>query len=237
MISRLEEEHEVFQRINVSSIEKLQYPIMPKTILKNIDKCTDYIMKFSTGFSNFNALNEVENSSEIDDWGVQFLSVLFEGRSIKHFNTGMFLETLKAQQTVEIYDVIKMRWQAIEEYFLGNVEECIEKLKRILEYARKISLPTWMIKDILIDLRNQQSVLNTINNQISEPDAQKELINSNEELYYPIIDRISDSLNEKYIEALFKEKIKSPFSVTYSNELWKYSGMLASIFITAMYNG
>lgn len=237
MIPRPEEEHEEFQQINVNNIEKLQYPIMPKTILKNIDKCADYISKFSTGFSNFKSLDEVENSSEIDDWCVQFLPVLFEGRSIKHFNTGMFLETLKAQQTDEFHDVIKIRWNAIQEYFLGNVEKCIEYLKNALKHARETNLPTWMIKDILIDLRNQQSILNTNNNQIFESDAQKELTDSNEELYYPIIDRISDSLNEKYIEALFKEKIKSPFTITYGNELWQYSGMLASVYVTSMYNG
>lgn len=237
MISSSEEEYEEFQHISISNTEKLQHPIMPKTILNNINKCQDYILKFSTGFSHLKSSDVVENSSEIDDWCAQFLPVLFEGKSIKNFNTGMFLEILKAQQTDEFFCAVKIRWQAIQEYFLGNVEKCLDHLKTALEYARETNLPTWMIKDILIDLRNQQLILNNINNRFLDSYAQKELTNSNEELYYPIMDRISDSLNEKYIEALFKEKIKSPFTVTFGNELWQYGGLLASVYITSMYNG
>lgn len=237
IVSKPEGEHEEFQRVNITDIEKLQYPAVPKTILKDIDKCKDYILKFTTGQSYPRFSDEVEKSSEIDEWCVQFLPVLFEGRSVKHFNTGMFLETIKAQQTDEFYRIVQMRWQAIQDYFLGNIDKCIIHLKAALECAKELHQPTWVIKDILIDLRNQHQILNTITNCYSEPDAQKELTSSNEEVYYPTLDRINDSLHEKYIEGLFKEKTKSPYTVTFGSDLGQYSELLASTYIISMYNG
>lgn len=237
IVSKPEGEREEFQRVNITDIEKLQYPTVPKTILKDIDKCKDYILKFTTGQSYPRFSEEVEKSSEIDEWCVQFLSVLFEGRSVKHFNTGMFLETIKVQQTDEFYRIVQMRWQAIQDYFLGNIDKCIIHLKAALECAKELNQPTWVIKDILIDLRNQYQILNTISNCYLEPDAQKELTSSNEEVYYPTLDRINDSLHEKYIEGLFKEKTKSPYTVTFGSDLGQYSELLASTYIISMYNG
>lgn len=237
IVSKLEDEHEEFQSINISDLEKLQYLTMPKTIMKNIDKCKEYILKFTTGqcYSSFS--DESEKSNEIDEWCVQFLPVLFEGSSVKHFNTGMFLETIKTQQTDEFHRIVQMRWQALQDYFLGDIEKCTIHLKTALECAKETNQPSWVIKDILIDLRNQHQILNTINNCYSEPDAQKELTNSTEEIYYPILDRINDLLHEKYIESLFKEKTKSPYTVTLGSDLGQYSELLASTYIISMYNG
>ena len=237
IVLKSEDEHEEFHHLDIADIEKLQHPTMPRTILKNIDKCKDYILKFVTGQSYPKFRDEVEKSSEIDDWCVQFLPVLLEGRSVKHFNAGMFLESIKAQQTDEFYRIVQIRWQAIQDYFLGNIERCIEHLEAALECARKTNQPTWVIKDILIDLRNQHQVLNTINNCFSVSDAQEQLTNSNEEVYYPTLDRINDSLHEKYIEGLFKEKTKSPYTVTLGSDLGQYSELLASTYIISMYNG
>ncbi|MBD5155888.1 MAG: DUF4062 domain-containing protein [Oscillibacter sp.] len=237
IVLKQEDEHEEFQCVNITDIERLQHPTVPKTILKNIDKCKDYILKFTTGQSYPRFPDEVEKSNEIDEWCAQFLPVLFEGRSIKHFNTGMFLETIKAQQTDEFYRIVQMRWQAVQDYFLGSIEKCIEHLDAALVCAKETNQPTWVIKDILIDLRNQHQILNTINNCFSESDAQKELTNSNEEVYYPALDRINDSLHEKYIEGLFKEKTKSPYTVTFGSDLGQYSELLASAYIISMYNG
>lgn len=237
IVSKPEDEYDEFQRVNITDIEKLQHPTVPKTILKNIDKCKDYILKFTTGQSYPRFPDEVEKSSEIDEWCVQFLPVLFEGKSIKHFNTGMFLETIQTHQTDEFYHIVQMRWQAIQDYFLGNIEKCTEHLEAALECAKETNQSTWVIKDILIDLRNQHQILNTSNNRFSESDAQKELTDSNEEVYYPTLDRINDSLHEKYIEGLFKEKTKSPYTVTFGSDLGQYSELLASTYIISMYNG
>ena len=231
------DENDEIQAVDVVGTEKYQLPIIPKSTLKNVDKCRNYILKFVLGSSRGRTPDKTEKTSNFDDWGIQFLSILFEGESIKHFNAAMYLEELKAQQDDRYYQVVKIRWQAIQAYFGGDVEKCIEHLASAEKLAKESNQPTWVIKDILVDLRNQQSSCNTIKNMYSVPSAQNELTESNEELYYPILDRIHESLNEKYIGGLYEKKTWSPYTVTIGNDLNQYGEMLASSLIVSMYNG
>lgn len=232
-----QDESDEAQSVEITGTEKYQLPTLPKATLKNVDKCRDYILKFVLGYSPARSSDEVKKTSEFDDWGIQFLSILFEGKSIKHFNTAMYLDVLKSQQDNEYYQIVQTRWQAIQAYFAGDIEKCVEYLKVALSLAKETTQPTWVIKDILVDLRNQHWTRCTIRNEFSNTSAQKELTESNEELYYPILDRIHESLNEKYIEGLYKKKTGSPYSVTIGNNLGQYGEMLASSLIVSMYNG
>lgn len=230
-------ENDEIQAVDVVGTEKYQLPTIPKSTLKNVDKCRDYFLKFVLGYSRGRYPDETENTSEFDDWGIQFLPILFEGKSIKHFNTAMYLDALKVQQDNGHYQVVQIRWQAIQAYFAGNIEKCVEYLESALSLAKETNQPTWVIKDILVDLRNQSLTRCIIRNEYSDIPAQKELTESSEELYYPILDRIHESLHEKYIEGLYKKKIESPYSVTIGNNLDQYGEMLASSLIVSMYNG
>ena len=230
-------ETDEIQAVDVVGTEKYQLPTIPKSTLKNVDKCRDYFLKLVLGYSRGRYPDETENTSEFDDWGIQFLPILFEGKSIKHFNTAMYLDALKVQQDNGHYQVVQIRWQAIQAYFAGNIEKCVEYLESALSLAKETNQPTWVIKDILVDLRNQSLTRCIIRNEYSDIPAQKELTESSEELYYPILDRIHESLHEKYIEGLYKKKIESPYSVTIGNNLDQYGEMLASSLIVSMYNG
>lgn len=230
-------ENDEVQSVEVAGTEKYQLPTIPKATLKNVDKCRNYILKFVLGYSRGKYPDETEKTSEFDEWGLQFLPILFEGKSIKHFNTAMYLEELEAQQDAEHYQIVQIRWQAIQAYFVGDIEKCVEHLEAALSLAKETAQPTWVIKDILIDIRNQHWTRCTIRNEFSETPAQKELTESSEELYYPILDRIHESLHEKYIEGLYKKKTESPYSVTIGNNLDQYGEMLASSLIVSMYNG
>lgn len=183
------------QHVDVAGMEKHRFPTIPKTVLKNVDKCRDYILKFVLGYSRGRYLDETEKTSEFDDWGLQFLPILFEGKTIKHFNVAMYMEALKAAQDDEHQQVVQIRWQAIQAYYTGDVEKCLERLEAALKLAKETNLPTWVIQDILIDPRNQHWTLCTVKNAFADTPAQKELTESSEELYYPILDRIHESLD------------------------------------------
>ncbi len=230
-------ETDEIQAVDVVGTEKYQLPTIPKSTLKNVDKCKDYFLKFVLGYSRDRYLGEDEKTSEFDDWAIQFLPILFEGKSIKHFNVAMYLGTLKSQQDDGHYQVVQIRWQAIQAYFSGDIEKCVGHLETALSLAKETKQPTWVIKDILVDLRNQYWTYCTAKNQFYDSTAQKELTESEEELYYPILDRIHESLHEKYIEGLYKKKTESPYSVTIGNNLDQYGQMLASSLIVSMYNG
>lgn len=169
----------------------------------------DYIYKVVFGYSGRNILDEDKQikTSELDEWGEQFLDVLFGGKTIKSFNTGMFLESLAGEQEDDYHGLVCLRWNVIQDYYLGKVDEAIKTLEDALRLAKEQTKPSWLIQDILIDLRNLHWVSNTEHNCFSESEAQKELDKFEEELYYPSLDRIHNSLQERYgLWAVFDSK-------------------------------
>ena len=236
LLWKKEDDAEVVHQIDVVKTEIVQLKTIPKSVLKNIDQCSDYLVKFSVGH-NFRFPSEEIHTGEMDEWGVQFLQILFEAKSIKQFNVAMFLESIKETQADEYFRITQIRWQAIQAYFMGNIEKCVEHLENALALARETNQPTWVIKDILVDLRNQRITLCTLKHLPTNMDAQQELTDSDEELYYPLIDRVHESLHEKIVQGLYKDKTKSPYTVTMGNNYNQYGNLLASSFVIAMYNG
>lgn len=232
-----DEKGDEYNSVSVVGIENLAYATIPKTILKSIDMCRNYVLKLTTGSSYDRFDDEPESTCEIDEWCVQFLPVLFEAKSIKQFNAGMFLDHLKGLQSESFHAIVNIRWMAIQAYFIGDIQKCIGHLEKAYKVAKETNQPPWVINDILIDLRNQQLVLNTINNCFCESEAQKELTNSPEEIYYPVLDRIHASLHEKYIEGLYKKKIESPYTITFGSDITQYCNFLASSITISLYNG
>ena len=178
-----------------------------------------------------------KTTNEIDDWGVQFFDVLFGKKTIKQFNTNMFVDELKSMQSPSFHKIVSIRWQAIQAYFEGDISKCVLLLNLALKEAQDTKQQTWLIQDILIDLRNQQNVFDTIHNQHSFSDAQKALLDSKEVLYCPVIDRMIKQLYEKYTEGLYKEKIKSPYSIQFGSNIEELVGYITSSYIIALYNG
>lgn len=236
-ISLSEIESEPTKDIDITSISTPQSMSFPKSVLKNIDKTTDYILHSITGISFSRFPDDPIQTSELDDWGIQFLPILFEGKTIKEFNVTMFLECLKSIQDKEIFNVVSLRWQAIQSYFNGKIEDSVKHLNDALKIAKDTKQPSWIIKDILIDLRNQHWELCEQKNTYIESEAQKELDDSQDELYYPVIDRCNESLREKYIKGLYKHKTESPYTVYLGGNLNEFGKLLASTFIVAIYNG
>jgi len=233
LVPPIEDNDHDYCSIAIDRLEYSSFLTMPKIILNSIDKCSSYILSYTAHDTD----NEIRNTGDIDDWGYQFLSVLFEGVPIKKFNVGMFVDNLKAHQSDKYNKLVQVRWQAIQDYFSNSLLKCIEHLKSALDFAKSENLPTWVIQDILIDLRNQNIELNNLNNSFSESDAQKELNAATGELYYPVLDRIYKSLHEKYVEDLYKFRIQSPHTISIGSNLYLYGKMLASAYIVSIYNG
>ena len=231
------DETDEIQNVDVVGTEQYQLPTIPKTALKNVDKCRNYLLEFVLGYPRGKYPDEQEKTSEYDEWGLQFLPVLFEGKSIKHFNTGMYLDVLKEVQDASYYNVVQSRWQAIQAYFSGDLDKCITLLDTALSQAKESGQPAWIVKDILIDQRNVHWTNCTAKNQYYDAPAQKELLESSEELYYPILDRIHGSIAEKYFDGFYKKKTESPYTVTLGSNLDSYGEMLASSLVVSMYNG
>lgn len=238
LIERTEPEVEDTQSIDITNIENSFFPTVPKTVLKNIDKCRNYIFGFVTGKKYIYTDDEPENTGDMDEWCLGFLKVLLEGKSVREFNTGMLLDVLSSYLTDDSFQVVESRWKAIQAYFSGDIQKSIEYLEKSLQTAKESGRPGWVIKDILVDLRNLYGDRAVTDNQyfcISK--AQEELTDSKEEIYYPVIDRLMKTLNEKYIDGLYKERVTSPRAVTFRNEIIDCCELLAGAYVAAVYNG
>lgn len=209
---------------------------IPKFVLREIDKTKNYILRFIFG-SHLWEESEEDKSSDIDEWGECFLQVMLEGKPIQQFNTGLFNDALKGLQSSEFNKVVRYRWEAIQFYYLNNVENCISSMKVALDYAKESNQPAWVINDILIDLRNLHLKKCKLDNCYTESEAQKELSQSEESVYYPVLDRIHENLHEKYTKAHIKDKTASPYSITIGNDLNEYGELLACSLLVPMMNG
>lgn len=229
---------------NFEETQKLELPStnlslikIPKSVLKEVDKCKITIEKFVLNKERLYGI-EIQSTNEIDDWCNKFLNILLKRESIKNFNLNIYLNVLKDHQDEENFKLTKLRWEAIQYYFLGDIEKCIEKTEKSLEFAKKTQQQSWVIKDILIDLRNQKRTRNASKNIVfSKSKEQDELSRSDEQLYYPIMDRIVSSLREQYVNSLYKSELDSPFSVTFGSNIDLCVELIASAYILAMYNG
>lgn len=239
LLPKEDQDEDRSRNLNLNNISNQRIVTAPKSVIKNIDKCKAYIYNLVFGYSRGNIFdkNAEDRTSELDEWGNQFLEVLFGDKTIKSFNTGLFLEVLAEIQGEDYHGLVRQRWNAIQAYYLGKVDCSIKLLEGVLRQAKNQLKPDWVIQDILIDLRNLQLINNTERNCFFDSEAQKELNEFQEELYYPALDRIHNSLQSKYISGLYKKKIESPYSVTFGNDFNQYVELLASSFIVSVYNG
>ena len=217
-------------------IEEAQIPEITKEVISGNSKCQRYIKNYVVPFLVDEEQKE-KNTNGIDEWGEQFFDVLFGKKSMKQFNTGMFMDELKSMQSPSFHKVVSIRWQAIQAYFEGDVSKCVLLLTTALKEAQDSKQQTWLIQDILIDLRNQQNSFDIIHNQHSYSDAQKALLENKEVLYYPVIDRMIKQLHEKYTEGLYTAKIQSPYSIQFGSNIDELVGFIISSYFVALYNG
>jgi len=237
LIERDKDDIDSPQEIDIQLVEKHQEISVPKVILKNIDKSIEYVLNTTADYRYYRSSEQKIQTSDLDDWGVQFFSILLEGKSIKTFNVSLFLDTLKNIQTTDFHDIVSLRWKAIQSYFSGDIQECINNLNSALDLAKSTNQASWIINDILIDLRNQHWELASLTNTYSESEAQNSLDSNEEELYYPVLDRINESLQEKYIQGMYKKKTASPYTVELGGNLNQLGELLTSAYIIALYNG
>ena len=237
LIERDKEEIDSPKEIDIQMVEKHQKIAVPKVILKSIDKSIEYVLNKTADYRYYRSSEQKIQTSELDDWGVQFFSILLEGKSIETFNISLFLDTLKNIQTPDFHVIVSLRWKAIQSYFSGDIQECINNLNNALDLAKSTNQASWIINDILIDLRNQHWELASLTNTYSESEAQNSLDSNEEELYYPVLDRINESLKEKYIQGMYKKKIASPYTVEFGGNLNQLGELLTSAYIIALYNG
>ncbi|MEN6471471.1 MAG: hypothetical protein ABFC62_08390 [Clostridiaceae bacterium] len=230
------EESSTEQSADISNIESSIYSdsITRKDVLANIDCCIEYFTKLILELS----YDEVKKTGNIDRLCASFLPVLFDRATINEDSLNSLLFEIEKHQTSQQFIVTKKRYEAIKEYYSGDQETCINKLDEALQIARQNCLSEWIVKDILVDLRNQDVSLQESRNTYSRRQKyQDELDNSKSLIYYPLLDRLDSNYYQGIIEEVIKHKMQTPGTITFGHSLGKYIKLLAGIYVLAMYYG
>ncbi len=181
---------------------------------------------------------KVEKTCELDSFSAEFINVLFGKRTIKDFNTYFLISSLKKLQSESLHKVVAERWNAIQYYYLNDLEKALEYENLALKYAREMQLPNWIVQDILIDLRNLYTFEAQAKNQyIFKSAAQEELDIEESALFYPLLDRYEKSLYEEIAQQTKKSSTQSPYSVILGNNINQYGDYISNIYIMAVFNG
>ena len=215
------------------SIPQIDDSISEKSLLRASDKSKNAISNFL-----FAEQHNIENSDNFDLYCSKFLEVLLSGKSICDFNLSLLLDCIKEKQSPKYFEITSLRWQAMQKFFLGDKEGCLGFLKKALLAAKRTSITEWIIKDILIDLRNVSAMIDNEKGIISiSNDAQLELDASLTTLYYPVLDRYEKELYVYILEREIKESLKSPYTVTFGDNLNGLINNLTNTYLVSMWNG
>lgn len=208
---------------------------IPIGSIEAVDLCKHYFFSMFPFYFH----TEEQHTCELDKRCARFLPILFEGKTIEDFNVSLFWGELEHQQTSALHSVVKTRWEAIQNYFLDNLQACVAKLKDAYDQACKVGLPTWFLQDILIDLRNFQAEINNEKNIFWSPNifGQQELKRIDRPLVYPFLDRLNSNFYQNLLDEQWKEESKSLHTVTIEDPISKFIDPLAKLFVTAMYYG
>lgn len=207
--------------------------LFKKSVLGNTDNVKRYFFK-----KILSQDLKVESTSKLDEICSNFLSIMFDNKSIQEFNVNILLKEIQKEQVEEHYEVTEIRWQAIQNYYLGEIENCISDLKEALNLAKENKLPQWIIKDILIDLRNQKSILGQKNNTFFINDEyQEEIISSRYLLNYPLMDRFTTNFYNDILKNDIKSRIQPPHTIVFGHNLNSPIEDLCGVFVLSMMNG
>lgn len=218
----------------ISKIETSPQLSFSSETFTNIDKTQRKIQEKI--FSNF--LMEISSTSDFDESCSKIVDLIFGDKNIKDINISILLKELKNMQTADLHEIVILRWEAIQEYYLNDYKKAIDKL--ILAYNKSLELKSsnWLFKDILIDIRNIVFESQKMKIPIKiDLDPQNLLDGDKEIFYYPIIDNNERRLYEILSDESFKSILKSPYSKQFGSRISSYGEILTKIFITSIFYG
>ncbi|MDO4323308.1 MAG: hypothetical protein Q4C61_12345 [Lachnospiraceae bacterium] len=112
---------------------------------------------------------------------------------------------------------IMFRMDAMEAYWKGEIKEAITSLANALEIALGTKkIPRWLVNDIAIDLRNMNVINNKERNIIDYLPQGQDVINESEEpVFFPVVDRFSSTFYENVAKEMLDNTIESPFTIRF----------------------
>lgn len=170
--------------------------IPTKTVLSLFKSCYGTIYK-RLGISEYYMDNSIKDYSKLHETGEQIINWLINGK--------LFLTNNVKKELIDAVSVIypntewySKRLDSIDFYLQGDLIRSFESEQESLKLAEKANIVPWIVNNILIDLRNLQFEIPTING-IDREEYKKRLDEIKYTIYVPVLDRYLENTYEKLI--------------------------------------
>lgn len=216
-------------------LETLSFPTvkgkvleLPKSIIKNVKSTTTVFEKFIMGDSD----EACEPDNALDGCSSDLARRFLFSGGIDSFNWEVFVnEAEKSLGDSYPSDVIRHRWKCIVAFFQERFEDALDHQKAAYSLAVEQGSPEWLVKDIIIDLRNIQSRI-----EFFPTTYQTLLDESATTLSYPLLDREQSEFYSDLLKDQQNNLERSIYTVTIGKSLNSPIDHVAkSFFISAIY--
>lgn len=168
-----------------------------------------------------------------------FLCVIMGNKCIEDIDFDAIKKFIKdIHHSGNLRKAIDLRLDAMELYWNGDVKQAISFLEQALVIARETKkIPHWFVNDIAIDLRNITVIYNTENNIFDWNPRGQDVINESEEpLFYPVVDRFSSNYYENLVKHVLETAMESPYTVHIGGREQEIN-QIVDIYISALLYG
>lgn len=158
--------------------------------------------------------------------------VAFNEESFKEIKTEIL-----ALQDPAIKELIDKRLEAQQSFFQAKYEECLKQLQDALSIAiDNKCIPTWLVNDVAIDIRHVFAQIDDLNNQFTfDNPGQKYIDESRESVYYPLLDRQVENMQEAIANRYYSELSASPYSKQYGGLEDIFKNLANAFYIAQMH--
>jgi hypothetical protein len=175
-------------------------------------------------------------TSNLDNLCLDVMEFLLGEKKFKDINLENLLNELNAIQSSRLHEIIAQRWKVISSFYTGDLESALSISESIFNtFSKDVSVPKWLLNDVLIDWRNLQIVDDQIKD-VYRISVQEKIDQQNSLVFFPLADRFSTNINNDIWDRNFKEITGSPYSTTIYN-LEHLFGYISNYLFSAIYYG
>jgi hypothetical protein len=207
--------------------------IPSKTIINTFSSCYNYFYDLI----NLSYYKKDVPQAEFHRFGCSLLSWLVNGKwEVDNIDILDFIK--KCSDVFSNTSWLQKRWDAIRFYFTGDLEKALRLEVQSLEAARESRESEWIINDILIDCRNIECEIGTINRKlIVKSKYQDELSDQKMTVYLPVLDRYLNCIYKSIEKDEFREETATPYTQLFGSNMSDVIVNLANYLFTAAVYG
>ena len=214
----------------IPTISSLGIP--SKTEIERFGSCYNYLFDLL----NMSYFKKTVKQTEFHEFGCSLLSWLVNGKW--EVRDELLIDFIsKCADIFANTNWLLKRWNAILNYFSGDIEKALGFEEQSLAIVREDNESDWLINNILIDCRNIEGEIARLNKQfLVNSEFQNELSAQKTTVYLPVLDRYLNNIYESVEKDEFREETATPYTQLLGSSMSNAITDLANyIFVAAIY--